>query len=59
VVGLLVKNGETIQPINEMNISGNAREFWRQLGGIGNDPFLYSSWQTPSMLFTDINFSGI
>ncbi len=59
VVGLLVNDGEIVKSINEMNISGNAKEFWKQLAALGNDPFLYSSWQTPSMLFTDINFSGI
>ena len=59
VVGLLVKNGDIIQPINEMNISGNAKDFWKQLVEVGNDPYPYSSWRIPGMMFEDIQFSGL
>ena len=58
IVGILIENGELTQPVNEMNISGNAREFWLQLTETGNDPYPYSSYQAPSMLFADIGFSG-
>ena len=59
IVGLLVKKGEIIQPINEMNISGNAKELWQQLVAVGNDPYPYSSRQIPSMMFEGIDFSGL
>ena len=59
IVGQLVENGEIIQPINEMNISGNVMGFWNQLAEIGNDPSPYSSMKIPSMLFDEINFSGL
>ena len=55
VVGQLVENGKIVQPIKEMNISGNAKQFWAQLAEMGNDPYRYSSWQTPSMLFTYVS----
>jgi PmbA protein len=58
IVGILIENGKLTQPVNEMNISGNAKEFWLQLTETGNDPYPYSSYQAPSMLFTDIYFSG-
>ena len=59
IVGLLIENGEIVKPVNEMNISGNAKEFWNQLTAMGNDPYPYSSVKVPSILFEDVNFSGI
>jgi len=59
IVGMLVENGEMVQAINEMNISGNAREFFTQLEEMGNDPYPYSSNLIPCMLFKGVNFSGI
>jgi len=59
VVGLLVENGEIVKPVNEMNISGNAKDFWDKLSEIGNDPYIYSSQKCPSMAFEEVNFSGL
>jgi PmbA protein len=59
IVGLLIENGEIVKPVNEMNISGNAKEFWNQLVAMGNDPYPYSSVKIPCILFDDVNFSGI
>jgi PmbA protein len=59
IVGLYVEDGQIIKPVNEMNISGNAKEVWNQLVEMGNDPYQYSSNLVPSMLFEKIQFSGI
>lgn len=59
VSGFLVENGKLIQPVNEMNISGNAKEFWQKLTELGNDPYPYSSILSPTMVFNDIDFSGL
>jgi PmbA protein len=59
IVGLLIENSEIIKPLNEMNISGNAKEFWHRLVAMGNNPYPYSSWQVPSMFFEKVQFSGI
>ncbi|MCX6149791.1 MAG: TldD/PmbA family protein [Ignavibacteriales bacterium] len=59
IVGLLIENGEIVHPLNEMNISGNAKEFLNQLVAMGNDPYPYSSVKIPSMLFENVDFSGI
>ncbi len=58
ISGFLFENGQIIKPINEMNISGNAKSFWTNLIRLGNDPYAYSKWQVPSLLFKDIAFSG-
>lgn len=59
IMGQYVENGKIVHPVNEMNISGNALEFWKQLIEVGNDPFLYSSWQVPTLVFEGVEFSGL
>jgi len=59
IVGQLIENGKIVQAVNEMNISGNAKDLWNKLVEMGNDPYPYSSWQRPSMMFEEIHFSGI
>lgn len=57
--GMLIEYGKLVKPINEMNISGNLLDLWANLVEVGNDPYKYSSLLRPSMLFKEINFSGI
>lgn len=57
--GVLIEKGKLTIPVYEMNITGSAMEFWKKLVAVGNDPFIASSWRTPSMLFEGINFAGI
>ena len=59
VEGFLIENGELTQPINEMNITGNMITLWANLAEVGNDPRLTSSWRIPSLLFNDVDFSGL
>lgn len=58
ISGFYVENGEIKFPVNEMNISGNAKDLWANLAEVGNDPYIYSSNQTPSFLFEKVDFSG-
>jgi PmbA protein len=59
IIGLLVENGEVVHPVNEMNLTGNGKEFWNQLAELGNDPFPYSSLLRPSMKFEGLQLSGL
>jgi PmbA protein len=59
IMGSLIEDGQRVQPVNEMNIAGNLLEFFKQLDEMGNDPYVYSSWRLPSMLFKDVQFSGV
>ncbi|MGE5352671.1 MAG: TldD/PmbA family protein [Acidobacteriota bacterium] len=59
IVGFLIENGQIVKPINEMNVSGNAKDFWKNLTEMGNDPYPYSSMKIPTMAFTGVNFSGL
>jgi PmbA protein len=51
IEGFLIENGAIIQPVSEMNITGNMKELWSN-----NES---SSWLTPSVLFEGVDFSGI
>ena len=42
-----------------MNITGNRKDLWSNIGEIGNDVNVTSSWLTPSIVFEGVDFSGI
>ncbi|GHU88561.1 modulator protein [Bacteroidia bacterium] len=58
IEGFLIENGKATKPLNEMNITGNLLELWKNIIEVGNDPKLNSSWRIPSILFDKVNFSG-
>ena len=58
VEGFLIENGKPVQPVNEMNITGNMLTLWNNLIETGNDPLISSSRRIPSLLFDNVDFSG-
>jgi len=58
IEGFSIENGIIVEPIGEMNITGNILKLWASLIEIGNDPRANSSMRVPSLLFMDVNFSG-
>lgn len=59
VEGFLIENGIATTPISEMNITGNILTLWDNLTEVGNDPRDSSPWRLPSLLFSEVNFSGL
>ncbi|HKL33902.1 MAG TPA: metallopeptidase TldD-related protein, partial [Tangfeifania sp.] len=59
IEGFLVENGELVQPISEMNITGNMKELWSNIVETGNDVNRNSAWLVPSILFEGVDFSGM
>jgi PmbA protein len=59
IIGTLFDNGKFVQPVAEMNIADNHLQFWNKLVEVGNDPYNYSSWRMPSLVFTDVVASGV
>lgn len=59
VEGFLVEKGIATTPISEMNITGNILSLWNNLIEIGNDPRDSSTRRIPSLLFDNVNFSGL
>lgn len=58
IEGFLIENGEIVQPVSEMNITGNLLDLWSNIGEIGKDVNTNSSWLTPSIVFEGVDFSG-
>jgi PmbA protein len=59
IEGFLVENGKLTKPVSEMNITGNFKQVLKDLIAVGNDVFTGSSWRLPSLVFDNIDFSGI
>ena len=59
IIGKLFEDGVPVQSVAEMNIADNHLNFWNKLTAVGNDPWKYGSWLTPSLVFNDIVVSGV
>jgi PmbA protein len=59
IEGYLIENGKILYPVNEMNISGNMNQLWFSLKEVGNDIIEGTFVRAPSMMFENIDFSGI
>ncbi len=59
IEGFLVESGKLTQPVSEMNITGSFNQLWKDLVAVGNDVYSGSSWRLPSLVFNNIDFSGI
>ena len=58
ITGFRFVNGEKKEPISEMNISGNHLQFWNKLVATGNDPYVYSSTRSPSLVLEGVSVAG-
>jgi PmbA protein len=56
--GHMIENGQIGRPIGEMNVTGNLRDLFSRLEMVGNDVYPYSSTLSPSLVFSDVDFSG-
>jgi PmbA protein len=56
--GHRIVNGERAEPISEMNLAGVHLEFWKRLVAVGDDPYVYSSTVTPSLVFEGVSIAG-
>jgi PmbA protein len=59
IEGFLIEKGKLAHPVNEMNVTGNMIALWSNLMETGNDARKDSSWRIPSLLFDNVDFSGI
>jgi PmbA protein len=56
--GHMIENGRIGRPVGEMNVTGNLRELFTRLDEAGSDTYPYSTTLSPSLVFSDIDFSG-
>jgi len=59
IEGFLIENGKLTKPVSGMNITGNMLSLWNDLEEVGNDPRLNNAYQIPSLLFKNVDFSGL
>ncbi|MFZ9051766.1 MAG: TldD/PmbA family protein [Woeseiaceae bacterium] len=57
--GHMIESGRIGRPVGEMNVTGNLRDLFGRLEMLGNDPYPYSTTLAPSLVFADVDFSGI
>jgi PmbA protein len=56
--GHVIENGQIGGPIGEMNVTGNYSDLLASLVAVGNDPFPYASFLTPTLVFENAQLSG-
>lgn len=56
--GHLIKNGKIGAPVDQMNVTGDLESLFKGLIAVGNDPWLYSTTRSPSLMFENVHFSG-
>jgi PmbA protein len=59
IIGQLFEDGKPVQAVSEMNIADNHLKFWNKLVEVANDPYIYSGYRFPSMVFEDIVVAGL
>ena len=58
IKGVWLENGARKEPVEGMNLSGNLEGLLGSLEAVGADPYPYSSFRAPSLLFARANLSG-
>lgn len=56
--GQLLERGVPVQNLAEMNVSGNILHLMERYQAAADDPWTWSAWRVPSLLFDDVQFSG-
>lgn len=56
--GQLIENGEIVQNLAEMNVAGNLIELLRSFSEAADDPWGFSSYRVPTLVFEGVQFSG-
>ncbi len=59
VSGFIVENGEIVQPVNSVTLSGNFFELLKSIIQIGNDLKFYGNFGSPSILVDKMMIGGV
>lgn len=59
ITGQLLEYGTPTKALSEMNVTGNVLTIFDQLSAVGNDPWTWSAIRSPTLVFDDIQFSGL
>ena len=59
VQGMLLDSGSPVHSVCEMNISGEITALFKNLTAVANDPWMWGSVRSPTLIFEDVSFSGL
>lgn len=59
IEGFLIEKGKPVKPVSEMNITGNMKTLWSNLIETGSDVYTKSSHRMSTLVFKDVDFSGL
>jgi PmbA protein len=57
--GRLLEHGHPTTALAEMNVAGNLLRIFHQLQEVADDPWNWSSVRSPTLVFEDVQFSGV
>ena len=58
IQGALFEHGQVVQSLSEMNVAGNIFDLLDRFVSAADDPWTFSAWRCPSLLFDAVQFSG-
>lgn len=58
IEGLLIEDGNIVQPVSGMNITGNMLDVWQRLSHVTDDADPWETELIPTLTFEDVAFSG-
>jgi PmbA protein len=58
ITGALYEKGVFVRGLSEMNVSGNMFDLLQKWSESANNPWVFSSYRMPSLVFEDMQFSG-
>jgi PmbA protein len=57
--GHRIERGRVGAPVSEMNVTGNYLDLLANLVAVGSDPYPFASARTPTLVFREVEFSGL
>jgi PmbA protein len=57
--GRVIRNGQLAEPVAEVNLAGNFADIFKGLAAVGNDPDPNSASACPTLVFEDVQLSGV
>ena len=58
IEGFLIEDGEIVQPVSGMNVTGNMLDVWQRMSHVANDADPWETELIPTLTFEDVAFSG-
>ena len=58
IEGFLIEDGQIVQPLSGMNVTGNILDVWQRLSHVADDADPWETELIPTLTFEDVAFSG-